>query len=51
MKILINEVLDERQYRKELSQAVDNPTPPRISYFDVDHFKHRIDEPEPPYEA
>jgi hypothetical protein len=51
MKILINEVLDERQYRKELSQAVDNPTPPRISYFDVDHFKHGIDEPEPPYEA
>ena len=49
MKILINEVLDERQYRKELSQAVDNPTPPGISYFDVDHFKHSIDDPEPQY--
>ena len=49
MKILINEVLDERQYRKELSQAVDNPTPPGISYFDVEHFKHSIDDPEPEY--
>ena len=49
MKILINEVLDERQYQKELSQAVDNPTPPGISYFDVDHFKHSIDDPEPEY--
>ena len=49
MKILINEVLDERQYQKELSQAVDNPTPPGISYFDVEHFKHSIDDPEPEY--
>ena len=49
MKILINEVLDERQYQKELSQAVDNPTPPGISYFDVEHFKHSIDDPEPDY--
>ena len=48
-KILLNEVLDERQYQKELSQAVDNPTPPGISYFDVDHFKHSIDDPEPDY--
>ncbi len=35
LKILLNEVLDERQYQKELSQAVDNPTPPGISYFDL----------------
>ena len=49
LKILLNEVLDERQYQKELSQAVDNPTPPGISYFDVDHFKHSIDDPEPEY--
>ena len=49
MKILINEVLDERQYQKELSQAVDNPTPPGISYFDVEHFKHSIDDTEPEY--
>ena len=49
MKILINEVLDERQYQKELAQAVDNPTPPGISYFDVEHFKHSIDDPEPDY--
>ena len=49
MKILINEVLDERQYQKELSQAVDNPTPPGISYFYVEQFKHSIDDPEPEY--
>ena len=49
LKILLNEVLDERQYQKELSQAVDNPTPPGISYFDVEHFKHSIDDPEPEY--
>ena len=49
MKILINEVLDERQYQKELAQAVDNPTPPGISYFDVEKFKHSIDDPEPEY--
>jgi|TARA_B100000131_G_scaffold17108_1_gene17312 hypothetical protein len=49
MKILINEVLDEREYKKQLSQAVDNPTPPGVSYFDVDKFKHCIDDPEPDY--
>ena len=49
MKILINEVLDEREYKKQLSQAVDNPTPPVVSYFDVDKFKHCIDDPEPDY--
>jgi hypothetical protein len=27
----------------------DDPTPPGVSYFDTEHFKHSIDEPEPPY--
>jgi len=49
-KILINEVLDEREYKRKLRMAYDNPTPPGISYFDTEHFKHSIDEPEPPYE-
>ena len=38
LKILINEVLDERDGKRG------------ISYFDSDAFKHRINEPEPPYE-
>ena len=38
LKILINEVLDEREGKKGRS------------YFDSDAYKHRIDEPEPPYE-
>ena len=38
MKILINEVLDEREGKMDY-----------ISYFDTEHFKHTVDEPEPPY--
>ena len=38
MKILINEVLDEREGKKG------------ISYFDTDHFKYRVGGDEPSYE-
>tara|TARA_B100001250_G_scaffold295946_1_gene257476 strand:+ start:1058 stop:1315 length:258 start_codon:yes stop_codon:yes gene_type:complete len=38
LKILINEVLDERNGKRG------------VSYFDTEKFKHRINEPEPPYE-
>ena len=38
LKILINEVLDEREGKTGQS------------YFDSNAFKHRINEPEPPYE-
>ena len=38
LKILINEVLDERDGKRGKS------------YFDTEKFKHRINEPEPPYE-
>ena len=38
LKILINEVLDEREGKAGQS------------YFDSNAFKHRINEPEPPYE-
>ena len=38
MKILINEVLDEREGKSG------------ISYFDTEHFKHFVGEDEPPYE-
>ena len=50
MKILINEVLDEREYKRKLRMAYDDPKPPGVSYFDTEHFKHRINEPEPEYE-
>ena len=50
MKILINEVLDEREYKRKLRMNYDDPKPPGVSYFDTEHFKHRINEPEPPYE-
>tara|TARA_R100000008_G_C3435227_1_gene91656 strand:- start:231 stop:503 length:273 start_codon:yes stop_codon:yes gene_type:complete len=39
MKILINEVLDEREGKSG------------ISYFDTEHFKHFVGEDEPPYEG
>ena len=38
LKILINEVLDERDGKRGKS------------YFDSEKFAHRINEPEPPYE-
>ena len=38
LKILINEVLDAREGKTG------------ISYFDTQHFKHIVDEEEPPYE-
>ena len=38
MKILINEILDEREGKSG------------ISYFDTIHFRHSVTEDEPPYE-
>ena len=35
MKILINEVLDEREYKAKLDGPYDNPEPPPQSYFDL----------------
>ena len=35
MKILINEVLDEREYKRKLEGGYDNPEPPPQSYFDL----------------
>ena len=49
LKILINEVLDEREHKKRLSGAYDNVEPLPPSYFDTEHFKHLIDDPEPEY--
>jgi len=49
MKILINEVLDEREHKKRMAGAYDNVEPLPPSYFDSEAFKHRINEPEPEY--
>ncbi len=38
LKILINEVLDEREGKMDY-----------VSYFDTDHFKYRVGGEEPPY--
>ena len=51
MKILINEVLDEREYQRKLRMNYDDPTPPGVSYFDTEHFKHSIDDEEPKYKT
>ena len=37
MKMLINEVLDEREY-EEISRAYDDVKPLPPSYFDTEHF-------------
>ena len=49
MKILINEVLNEREYQRKLRMAYDNPKQPGVSYFDTEHFQHPINEKEPEY--
>ncbi len=38
LKILLNEVLDEREGKMDY-----------VSYFDTEHFKYRVGEYEPPY--
>ncbi len=49
MKILINEVLDEREHKRRLAGAYDDVKPLPPSYFDTEHFKHYVGEEEPPY--
>ena len=49
LKILINEVLDEREYKRRLAGPYDNVEPLPPSYFDTEYFKHSVDEEEPPY--
>ena len=49
MKILINEVLDEREHKKRLEGAYDDVKTLPPSYFDTKHFRHYVGEEEPPY--
>ena len=50
LKILINEVLDEREHKRRLAAAYDDVKPLPPSYFDTEHFKHTVDEEEPLYQ-
>ena len=50
LKILLHEVLDEREHRKRIEGAYDDVKPLPKSYFDTEEYKHRINEPEPPYQ-
>ena len=50
MKILINEVLDEREYKRRWEGPYDELGTLPPSYFDTEHFKHYVGEEEPPYE-
>ena len=50
MKILINEVLDEREHKKRMAGAYDDVEPLPPSYFDTKHFQHIVGEEEPLYQ-
>ena len=50
MKILINEVLDEREHKKRMKGAYDDVKTLPPSYFDTEHFRHYVGEEEPPYQ-
>ena len=50
LKILINEVLDEREHKRRCLGAYDHIKELPQSYFDTDHFKYRVGEEEPSYE-
>ena len=49
LKILINEVLDEREYKRRLEGPYDNVEPLPPSYFDTKHFQHYVGTEEPEY--
>ena len=50
MKILINEVLDEREHKKRMEGAYDDVKPLPPSYFDTEYFIYHVGGEEPPYE-
>ena len=50
LKKPINEVLEEREHKKRLVGAYDHIKELPPSYFDIDHFKYRVGEEEPPYQ-
>jgi len=50
MKILINEVLDEREHKKKMKGAYDDVKTLPPSYFDTENFTYYVGEEEPQYE-
>ena len=50
MKILINEVLDEREHKRRMAGPYDDVKPLPPSYFDTEHFIHYVGEEEPFYQ-
>ena len=42
LKILLNEVLDEREYKHKLKGGYDDPTPPPQSYFDLTNREYPV---------
>jgi len=50
MKILINEVLDEREHKKRMEGAYDDVKPLPPSYFDTEYFIYHVGGEEPAYE-
>ena len=50
LKILLNEVLDEREHKRRLAGPYDDVKTLPPSYFDTQHFKHYVGEDEPPYQ-
>ena len=50
MKILINEVLDEREHKNRMEGAYDDVKPLPPSYFDTEYFIYHVGGEEPPYE-
>tara|TARA_R100000781_G_C3997819_1_gene99202 strand:- start:66 stop:377 length:312 start_codon:yes stop_codon:yes gene_type:complete len=52
LKILINEVIDEREHNKKLKgpyDLYDEMDELGPSYFDTEHFRYLVGEEEPPY--
>ena len=49
LKILIKEVLDEREHKRRLAGPYDNVEPLPPSYFDTKHFQYYVGEEEPSY--
>ena len=50
LKILINEVLDEREHKKRMEGAYDDVKPLPPSYFDTEYFIYHVGGEEPAYE-
>ena len=51
LKILINEVLHEREYKKRVNGSYDTYKEPPASYFEAENFRHFVGDEEPNYES